>query len=701
MFRSVTLELSLKPFYQTDDAFIEKVCRAMFEQWRHFIKDREIISVLLWTADGSEILDYTGREDDAFSWCCYVGTANKPLLDDGATETNLHQKKQFYRDEIPTMTYGVLKRIIATIKSVGKSMFPDATIRVGETFDIGPEFAVSDFKYNRHKEIAKGSGCDSLGFVDATALLSPDQHSYAAYPDGIPEGTFMGTFLGKQSAVFLKDMGFDYLWLSNGMGYCFEPWKKTGKIYDGERFYPERLQGTREKIFLFWKLFREACPDVPLETRGTNYSVGIDYATDGVPLYDIYRGGFGITPPPNSPWAAINGDFGCEIIGQLTRNALLPENDYMFRYYLHDPWWINSPWQDRYEGYPHDVYLPLALARIDEKGCVRSPSLFNILTVDTSFGEMPDACALEAIPHFLRAERELPDAPSPLVLLYPVREYTTAKADAEALSEMYRLDSYLIDAVNRGVPITTVVATDCFLEHAEAIYRGCVLIAPALLDNQDAEEKLARFTASGGKVIRIGSERYAPQTEKCGKTVLLSDSTDALFACLDEMGYSFRYETDDEKTRPTVTVHRHANGFYFSVYSRDTTVKSSFAFPLGAPILLGCDTAIENGAATYTFPRAAHHECRAFVKQKGGKVRAKELHSVNAKYRRKILLSGLSDAEVALFPETDFINGAAVGLALNDSAVELLPGFALKTDENGTYFHKEHVTGSICLLLPY
>ena len=245
------------------------------------------------------------------------------------------------------------------------------------------------------------------------------------------------------------------------------------------------------------------------------------------------------------------------------------------------------------------------------------------------------------------------------------------------------------------------MATDCFLEHAEAIYRGCVLIAPALLDNQDAEEKLARFTASGGKVIRIGSERYAPAEEKYGKTVPLSNDIDPLFAVLRDMGYSFRYETDDEKERPTVTVHRHANGFYFSVYSRDTTVKTAFSFPLGAPVLMGCDALLENGNACYSFPRAAHHECRAFVKQQSGKVRAKELPSVNAKYRRKILITGLVDAALSLVPETDYVDGAAVGIALNDSAVELLPGFELKTDEYGTYFHKEHVSGSVCLLLPY
>ena len=33
------------------------------------LKEREEISVMLWTSDGSEILDYNGDENTAFEWC--------------------------------------------------------------------------------------------------------------------------------------------------------------------------------------------------------------------------------------------------------------------------------------------------------------------------------------------------------------------------------------------------------------------------------------------------------------------------------------------------------------------------------------------------------------------------------------------------------------------------------------------------------
>ena len=110
-----------------------------------------------------------------------------------------------------------------------------------------------------------------------------------------------------------------------------------GTGVDGERFYSERLGQVRRQVFRFWELFRNECPNYPVETRGTNFSLGIDYATDAVPLYDLYNAGLNLLPPPNSPWAALDGNFGLELMGHMTRIAELPEDSFMFRYYIHDP----------------------------------------------------------------------------------------------------------------------------------------------------------------------------------------------------------------------------------------------------------------------------------------------------------------------------------------------------------------------------
>lgn len=700
MFKNVTLEISLKPFKKTTDEYIENVCRKALKQWEPLVKNRETVSIMMWSSDGSELLDYSGNPDKEFEWCCYVGTANLPLIGDKPKETSPHERKQFYIENPPKMTYRILKKIVDTFKSEGKKLFPNSEIRVGTTFDIGPEFAVSDFKYNRHKEVCKGRGVDKLGFVDATALLNGDSYSYAAYPNGIPDKTPMGTFLGKQANAFMTDMGFDYIWLSNGMGFCYEPWSNKGKIYDGEHFFAEKLTATREKIFLFWKLFRSACPDFSIETRGTNYSVGIDYASDGVPLYDIYNGNFNITPPPNSPWAALNDNVGIEILGQLTRNCELPGNDYMFRFYLHDIWWMNSPWYDRYETSPYDIYIPMALSRIDEHGKAQSPTLLNLLSLDNSKGDMPDICAYEIIPHLLRAERDAPDEAAPVVLVYPLREYTTSR-DEKMLREMYFGDTFLQDALNKGFPVATVVSADNFAKHSSDIYRKSVLLVPAALNNEKAEKQLAEFAENGGKIITYGSKEALDRVTYIAEKADIYSDTDSLFEAWEKYGYSVKFEKEEKSPLPVITIHRSNNAMLFSVYNRDTTVETKLKFPLGAPVINGLSTKLDGGYASYHFGKCTHGECRVFVKQEKGIVKAKEETPVNMKYRRRIQISGLENAEVSLFGEEYCKEDCIITNIISDATPVPLDGWSVVSDkENGTYLHCENVSGTISLCMP-
>src|SRR5690606_18310268 len=185
-------------------------------------------------------------------------------------------------------------------------------------------------------------------FVDCYSVLKADSDVYAGFPNGIPDKTPFGTFFGRQCQHFLTDLGYDYIWFSNGFGFGAEGWSSTGATFDGKQFKQKELPAFAEKVLEFWKLFRKECPDFQIQTRGTNLSVGTDLARDAVHLKNIYKGNFNMLPPPNSPWAALDGDFGLELIGYMSRMAELPDNRYLFRYYIHDPWWLNSPWLDRY-----------------------------------------------------------------------------------------------------------------------------------------------------------------------------------------------------------------------------------------------------------------------------------------------------------------------------------------------------------------
>lgn len=176
----------------------------------------------------------------------------------------------------------------------------------------------------------------------------------------------------------------------------------------------------------------------------------------------------------------------------------------MFRFYIHDPWWLNSPWYDRYEGKPWDIYIPMALPRVDKGGRVQNPSLFNILSIDNSMGDLPDSCVYEPLPHILKAEKDAPDEPEPLVFLYPMREYTTTN-DPDILWEMYFGALFLRDAVNNGFPLATAVSTDHFLGHPTDIYKKSILVVPAACGNTEVTEKLETYSKTGGKMVVYGS----------------------------------------------------------------------------------------------------------------------------------------------------------------------------------------------------
>lgn len=700
MFKNITLELSLKPFKKTDKEYIRSVCAQVFEQWRPLLKNRENVSVMLWVGDGSEILDYAGVMSDEFEWCRFIGTANLPYPDkDDPLETSLHVKKRDYIPNAPKMTYGILKTIVSCLKEEGEKALDGAKIRVGETFDIGPEFALSDFKYNRHREISSGSVLDKFGFVDATAMLHSDTRPYAAYPGGIPDGTRFGTFLGRQSQCFLTDMGFDYLWLSNGLGFSANPWDKTGKIFDGEKYYPEKLSETREQVFDFWRLFRNEC-SFPLETRGTNNSVGIDYASDGVPLYDIYNASLDITAPPNSPWAAINDNYGLEIMGHMTRVCELPGERFPFRYYIHDPWWVNSPWYDRYDGSPCDIYLPMAISRLNAKGEVESANSFNILSIDNSYGEMPDQCVNEPLPHILKAEKDVADAPAPLVWVYPMREYTTTK-DASLLKEMNLGDNFICDAINDGFPLCCVVSTDNFLRHGAKIYRKSTLVSP-VPENVEVLSKLKAFAEEGIGVIMYGSAEKLKTVEDFPKLTKIdvAESTEWLRKALAEFGYSITFKKKKEDVKaPALAVYRRDNALYLSVYNSNTTTDTALKFPFGAPVLCGKEAEMVDGSSVYRFERGEHRECRVFVTQKDGFVSCREAAPANARYRRAISIKGLEDATVCLFPEAGC--EGAVSLAGNSDETPIYdPRFKLvKDDLYGEYLKGEHVSGRLYFLI--
>ena len=384
----------------------------------------------------------------------------------------------------------------------------------------------------------------------------------------------------------------------------------------------------------------------------------------------------------------------------------LPDEEFMFRYYIHGPWWVNSPWYDRYNGCPHDIYLPMAISRIDEKGNIKNAQMFNILSIDNSFGDLPEACVYEPLPHILKAEKDSADAIAPFVWVYPMREFTTSKTE-ELLYEMYYGDRFICDAINNGFPLNCVVSSDNFLKTPFSVYKGSIIISP-FQPNTEVSKKINDYAKQGGKVIYYSSTAKLSEINNDSNIlkVDIKDNPEILRKAIAEYKYEIIFDCKKNTLKPpAITIHRSNNAMIFSVYNPNTTTDTLMKFPLGAPILDCGEAELVDGFAKYRFSRAEHRECRVFVKQKEGVVSVKEMAPGNGYYRRKILIRGLQNADVCLFPEhrqakkCDILNFAKLmdieGNPIIDS------GWKLIEDENGIYYNAENITGDYQFCMPF
>ncbi|MBR0464648.1 MAG: hypothetical protein IJJ23_09790 [Clostridia bacterium] len=507
----VGLEVSLKPFgLDMSDTGIEKTCHELFDGWRELINHARSVAVLMWTSDGSEILEYNGDLDSTFDWARYIGIGNpkKELPPWDPEGEDLHSRPVLYMDNPPAMRYRDLQRIVSTIKRVGREQL-NLEVEVGETFDPGPEFAYSDFKFHRHPELNKGSLMDNL-WIHCAGQLKGDNYRYAAYPNGIPDGTYFGRFLGEQFMALKRDVGFDFIWLSNGFGFSLQSWNWKGELFDGTRFDYTNARTVQENIETFWKEFTAVTGDLRIETRGSNLSAGMDISAHGCPVDTIYR--YPIVAPPNSPWAALDFRFGLELAGFMSRIARLPKKGYLFRYYTHDPWWHNSPWFDRYDRTPHDILLPLTIARMDEYGKVTPPIGINFLSADDSYGQLPRRCPVEVTPYLLDAYSHYPDEPGLVTWLYPFDSYIQLGLREGRMNEIFMDDWFIENAIDQGLPLNTVVADSVFLKADPTPYLGKVLIMPVPHADTPAEKALLRALDAGCRVLLYGNTVFASKT---------------------------------------------------------------------------------------------------------------------------------------------------------------------------------------------
>ncbi|MCC2594369.1 hypothetical protein LKO27_13245 [Tessaracoccus sp. OS52] len=523
--RCTNLEVSLKPFHSFEPEALEATVRLVFDQWATLLAAADECSVLLWTSDGSEILDWAGDLDREFEWARFIGFNNTAANPYG--EAKEPERVAIpYREGAPTVSYRDLARLVATIKAVGAER--GIPTRVGATFDPGPEFAPSSFKFERHPEVVARGEDIGIGPIIAMVRhfseLHADQHSYAAFPGGVAEGTSFGEFLGRQAQSFLTALDFDYLWLSNGFGFSSYAWSELGESFDGVRFRPERTGDLRRRSLDFWRDL-SAHLRFPVQVRGTNHTAGIDIGADSVPALEVYEGGHIASPPPNSPWGPLNEDFGIEMSGFMSRVAMLPTgaDGYRFRFYANDPWFWQQPWWDFYHREPFDIHLPLAVSRLRSDGSAQPPTEANILAIDTAHGVLDERCAREVSTQVVTALESAPDEAGPLVWVYPFREYHEQMAsDPATIATPHFEDWFLTSAINAGLPLNTVVSTDDLgPAMGSGALTGRVLVAPVGGLNPKSLTLLTQHAEAGGTVLLYGSlsPSGSAQAQECRRLI--------------------------------------------------------------------------------------------------------------------------------------------------------------------------------------
>lgn len=529
--RDVQLEMSLKPFYDNSPETRRAVCREIFTQWHALCRHAESVSIMLWTADGSEMLEYDGDLQRPFEWARYQGSANphewkinrKKRTGEAAEPgvgsdpwdpaqdpegRGLHRRPYLYRPAPAEFNFTWLRELVDDLKRIGREV-TGKTIYVGNTFDIGPEFAYSRFKYHWHPEILAGGNSLFKGqWVSCEAVLNADDRRYAAYPDGIPQGTPLGTFMGRQMARFFADIGFDFLWFSNGFGFALEPWAMIGNLFDGASFRPERADDTRQRILRFWRDLRAEFPArYRIRTRGTNLCTGVDLGSDASPLRDIYHPVLAVDAPVNSPWAALDADFGLELSGWMSHIARHPGETFRFRYYIHDPWWKNSPYLDRYERNPHDIFLPSAVSRIRADGSTEIARDFALLTIDDSDGCMPLSVPAEVTAHLLRAREFAPDDAGPLVWLYPFDAFHDQVLQHHRPDLPFSADFFIGTVINDSVPLNTVMDLadlPAAVNARPALVSGRTFLSPVPRPGSAEEAALLALVKADGDLLIYG-----------------------------------------------------------------------------------------------------------------------------------------------------------------------------------------------------
>jgi hypothetical protein len=137
------------------------------------------------------------------------------------------------------------------------------------------------------------------------------------------------------------------------------------------------------------------------------------------------------------------------------------------------------------------------------------------------------------------------------------------------------------------------------------------------------------------------------------------------------------------------------NGYFISGYSPSTTATIKFRFPIGAPLIVGKETWMEDGHSVYTMPRAWHNEARVFVDQKeASELSCAEYYAGMVGFRRRMRVTGLKGATVTFLPE----DSEKVVFQVNDMRLHVTENsIPVTRNDSGRKLVVHDVTGALLI----
>ena len=236
------------------------------------------VTVVFCAGNGDHVLNYAGpgTRDAAFDWArynCFALDDTGPagitrrhnanwlarVREGGERSANPYSAGPMFVLSEQPMDYHVLAGIYAAIREVAERRGLDVTLL--EYLEPGPEFCRSEWKTERHPEVAAATadagGHVVPGVVDVTLPLAADPRPYAAYPDGIPAGLPAGDFVAAQTAAFVADFALDGILLGNQFGLVGfwrpqnAPPVTPARAAGVERFF-RRLRDAMGRRLVYW-----------------------------------------------------------------------------------------------------------------------------------------------------------------------------------------------------------------------------------------------------------------------------------------------------------------------------------------------------------------------------------------------------------------------------------------------------------------